>query len=101
MHLALELVGVQAGDAVLCPTLTFVASASPIVWRGAEPVFVDSEREIRGSGGVFAAPVECQERTRRDDRQSCESEKKGDHEESFQPAHGRMVRHRQPGICLG
>lgn len=45
MHLAVELLGLGPGDTVLCPTLTFVASASPIVWRGAEPVFIDSERE--------------------------------------------------------
>jgi pyridoxal phosphate-dependent aminotransferase EpsN len=45
LHLALELLGVGPGDTVICPTLTFVASASPIVWRGAEPVFVDSESQ--------------------------------------------------------
>jgi pyridoxal phosphate-dependent aminotransferase EpsN len=45
IHLALQLAGVQSGDVVLCSTFTFVASASPIVWLGAEPVFIDSERE--------------------------------------------------------
>jgi dTDP-4-amino-4,6-dideoxygalactose transaminase len=42
IHLALQLLGVGSGDTVLCSTLTFVASASPVRWVGAEPVFVDS-----------------------------------------------------------
>ncbi|MCL4817744.1 MAG: DegT/DnrJ/EryC1/StrS family aminotransferase [Vicinamibacteria bacterium] len=45
LHLALELAGVAAGDVVLCSTLTFVASANPILYLGAHPVFVDSELE--------------------------------------------------------
>src|SRR5512141_1591808 len=45
LHLALQILGVGQGDTVLCSTLTFVASASPITWVGAEPVFVDSSRE--------------------------------------------------------
>jgi dTDP-4-amino-4,6-dideoxygalactose transaminase len=45
LHLALQLAGVRSGDEVLCSTFTFVASASPIVWLGAEPVFIDSEQE--------------------------------------------------------
>jgi pyridoxal phosphate-dependent aminotransferase EpsN len=44
MHLGLRLLGVGAGDEVFCPTLTFVASANPIVYQGASPVFLDSER---------------------------------------------------------
>jgi len=43
LHLALRLSGVRAGDEVLCSTLTFVASAAPITYLGASPVFVDSE----------------------------------------------------------
>jgi dTDP-4-amino-4,6-dideoxygalactose transaminase len=43
IHLALRLLGVAAGDIVLCSSLTFVASANPIVYQGAVPVFVDSE----------------------------------------------------------
>jgi dTDP-4-amino-4,6-dideoxygalactose transaminase len=43
LHLALRLVGVRPGDDVLVSTLTFVASAAPIVYLGANPVFVDSE----------------------------------------------------------
>jgi dTDP-4-amino-4,6-dideoxygalactose transaminase len=43
LHLALRSLGVGPGDEVLCSTLTFVASANPIVYEGALPVFVDSE----------------------------------------------------------
>jgi pyridoxal phosphate-dependent aminotransferase EpsN len=43
IHLALRLIGVGAGDTVFCSSLTFVASANPILYQGAEPVFIDSE----------------------------------------------------------
>jgi len=43
IHLALMLLGVGSGDCVFCSSLTFVASANPIVYMGAEPVFIDSE----------------------------------------------------------
>ncbi len=43
LHLALKLVGVGRGDEVLCSTLTFVASANPILYEGGLPVFVDSD----------------------------------------------------------
>lgn len=43
LHLALQILGIGPGDAVLCPTLTFAASANPICYLGAEPVFIDSE----------------------------------------------------------
>jgi pyridoxal phosphate-dependent aminotransferase EpsN len=39
----MRLAGVRRGDEVLCSTLTFVASANPIVYQGAAPVFIDSE----------------------------------------------------------
>ncbi len=45
IHLALSLLGVGKGDTVFCSTLTFVASANPILYQGAEPVFIDSEPE--------------------------------------------------------
>lgn len=45
LHLALILLGVQAGDEVLCQSFTFSASANPIVYQGATPVFVDSETD--------------------------------------------------------
>lgn len=43
LHLALLLSGVGPGDEVLCSTFTFVASANPILYVRARPVFVDSE----------------------------------------------------------
>lgn len=43
IHLALDLLGVRAGDVVFCSTLTFIASANPILYLGAKPVFIDSE----------------------------------------------------------
>jgi pyridoxal phosphate-dependent aminotransferase EpsN len=43
IHLGLKLLGVGAGDEAICSTLTFAASANPIRYLGAEPVFVDSE----------------------------------------------------------
>ncbi|MCZ8532006.1 aminotransferase class I/II-fold pyridoxal phosphate-dependent enzyme [Psychrobacillus psychrodurans] len=43
IDLALNLLGVGAGDTVFCSSLTFIASANPIVYRGAKPVFIDSE----------------------------------------------------------
>jgi dTDP-4-amino-4,6-dideoxygalactose transaminase len=43
LHLALIMLGVQAGDEVICQSMTFSASANPIAYQGATPVFVDSE----------------------------------------------------------
>lgn len=43
IHLALSLLDVKKGDKVFCSSLTFVASANPIIYQGAEPVFIDSE----------------------------------------------------------
>jgi dTDP-4-amino-4,6-dideoxygalactose transaminase len=45
LHLALILLGVSKGDEVLCQSMTFSASANPIVYQGAKPIFVDSESE--------------------------------------------------------
>lgn len=45
IHLALQLLGVGTGDEVLCQSFTFSASANPIVYQGATPVFVDSETD--------------------------------------------------------
>ena len=43
IHLALIILGVKAGDEVICQSMTFSASANPIIYQGATPVFVDSE----------------------------------------------------------
>nr|WP_287937378.1 aminotransferase class I/II-fold pyridoxal phosphate-dependent enzyme [Algoriphagus sp.] len=45
LHLALVLLGVGQGDEVICQSFTFCASANPIVYLGAKPIFVDSEEE--------------------------------------------------------
>lgn len=45
LHLALIQCGVQAGDEVICQSMTFSASANPIVYQGGIPIFVDSEKD--------------------------------------------------------
>lgn len=45
IHIALDLLGVQQEDVVFCSSLTFIASANPILYLGAKPVFIDSELE--------------------------------------------------------
>jgi len=61
LHLALRLLGISGGDEVFCSTLTFIASANPIVYQGGIPVFIDSDRTswnmnpdlLREAPGVF------------------------------------------------
>lgn len=43
LHLALKILGISSGDVVLCQSLTFSASANPIIYQNATPVFIDSE----------------------------------------------------------
>lgn len=43
IHLALVLLGIKPGDSVFCSSFTFVASANPILYQGATPVFIDSD----------------------------------------------------------
>lgn len=43
LHLALRAAGVDRGDIVFCPTLTFSATANPIIYQNAIPVFIDSD----------------------------------------------------------
>ena len=45
IHLAIKLLGIKPGDIVFCSSLTFAASCNPIIYEGAEPVFIDSEYE--------------------------------------------------------
>ncbi|KAF2510792.1 aminotransferase class I/II-fold pyridoxal phosphate-dependent enzyme [Flavobacterium zhairuonense] len=45
IHLALVLLGVKEGDEVICQSMTFSASANPILYQNATPVFIDSESE--------------------------------------------------------
>lgn len=53
IHLALVILGVQAGDEVICQSMTFSASANPIAYQGATPVFVDSEEETFNMSPLF------------------------------------------------
>ena len=48
LHMALQLAGVERGDEVLVPALTFVATANAVAYCGAEPHFVDSEERTLG-----------------------------------------------------
>tara|TARA_R110000796_G_scaffold252631_3_gene389348 strand:+ start:4919 stop:6043 length:1125 start_codon:yes stop_codon:yes gene_type:complete len=45
IHLALTILGVSKGDEVLCQSFTFSASANPILYLGATPIFIDSEKD--------------------------------------------------------
>ena len=45
IHLGLQLLGVQKGDVVLCQSLTFIASVNPVLYLGATPVLIGSEKE--------------------------------------------------------
>ncbi|MFV8335286.1 DegT/DnrJ/EryC1/StrS family aminotransferase [Flavobacterium sp. RSP29] len=45
IHLGLVLLGVKSGDEVICQSMTFSASANPILYLGATPVFIDSEND--------------------------------------------------------
>jgi pyridoxal phosphate-dependent aminotransferase EpsN len=57
LHLALKLVGVGPGDEVLVSTLTFSASVNPIVYLGAHPTFIDSERRSWNMDPALLASV--------------------------------------------
>lgn len=48
LHLGLKLLGVAADDVVFCSSLTFIASAAPVLYQNAVPVFVDSDEESWG-----------------------------------------------------
>lgn len=67
LHLALLGVGVKPGDKVLCSTLTFVATASAIVYAGAEPVFVDAD-EASWNLDVDLVEEELRDAARRGER---------------------------------
>ncbi|MBY0535079.1 MAG: aminotransferase class I/II-fold pyridoxal phosphate-dependent enzyme [Chitinophagaceae bacterium] len=53
LHLALVLLGVGIEDEVICQSMTFAASANPIVYQGATPIFVDSEPDTWNMSPVF------------------------------------------------
>ncbi|CAK8717151.1 Putative pyridoxal phosphate-dependent aminotransferase EpsN [Candidatus Electrothrix gigas] len=62
LHLLLRYVGVGPGDVVLCSTFTFVGSASPILYQGATPVFLDSDHSSWNMDPVLLAS-ELEQRT--------------------------------------
>lgn len=63
LHLALILAGVGPGDEVLVSTLTFSASANPVVYLGARPLFIDSERASWNLDPVLVSEtIECKAR---------------------------------------
>ena len=46
LHLALKLSGVESGDEVIVPTLTFIAAVNPVKYQGAEPIFMDCDNTL-------------------------------------------------------
>lgn len=64
LHLACEAIGLKAGDEVLCPALTFVATANAILYTGARPVFVDINGPHDLNLSVADAAAKVTERTR-------------------------------------
>jgi pyridoxal phosphate-dependent aminotransferase EpsN len=64
LHLAVRLAGVRAGDEVFCPTFTFIATANPILYEGARPVFIDAEEDSWNLDPALLAEV-LAERARR------------------------------------
>jgi dTDP-4-amino-4,6-dideoxygalactose transaminase len=64
LHLACEVLGLGPGDEVLCPALTFVASANAILYTGARPVFVDVTGPDDLNLSVADAAAKVSERTR-------------------------------------
>ncbi|GAB2536113.1 DegT/DnrJ/EryC1/StrS family aminotransferase [Brachybacterium huguangmaarense] len=65
LHLALVVAGVREGDAVLCPTLSFIASANAISHARAVPVFVDCDATGNMAPGLLEEAIAAAERTGR------------------------------------
>ena len=65
LHLGLRLVGVEAGDEVIVPTLTFIATANAVRYLGAEPVFVDSSSASWNVDVELLASHLCEQRSTR------------------------------------
>ncbi|WP_318531113.1 DegT/DnrJ/EryC1/StrS family aminotransferase [Lapidilactobacillus bayanensis] len=62
IHLALKALKIGQGDIVLCSSLTFAASANPICYEGATPVFIDSEPDTWNMDPVALAKALCTEK---------------------------------------
>jgi dTDP-4-amino-4,6-dideoxygalactose transaminase len=66
LHVAFRLAGVEAGDEVLVPTLTFVASVNPVLYQGGTPVLVDAEAQTWNvDPGLIAEELASRARTGR------------------------------------
>lgn len=64
IHLGLEVLGVQPGDRVIAPTFSFAATANPVRYLGAEPVFVDAELDSwNASADAIGEALEACERS--------------------------------------
>lgn len=61
IHLALKVLGINVGDEVICQSATFAASAFPIMYLGAKPIFIDSELDTWNMNPVFLrkALIDC------------------------------------------
>lgn len=75
LHLALILLDVKRGDEVICQSFTFSASANPIIYQGASPIFVDSELETWNMSPVWLR-IAIEDRI-----------KKGKHPKAIVPVH--------------
>lgn len=72
LHLALVMLGIGYGDVVLCQSFTFSASANPIVYQGATPVFVDSEP---GTWNICPNALETALKREKSDRRTAKGKK--------------------------
>jgi dTDP-4-amino-4,6-dideoxygalactose transaminase len=59
IHLALRLLGIQPGDQVLCSTLTFAATANPVLYEHAKPVFIDCDASWNIDPTLLREELEC------------------------------------------
>ena len=59
IHLALIMLGVSKGDEVICQSFTFAASANPICYQGATPIFVDSEPDTWNMDPILLEQAIC------------------------------------------
>lgn len=66
IHLGLRALGVGAGDIVICPSFTFIATANPILYLGATPIFIDSEAETWNISPEYLekALIDCKQKNK-------------------------------------
>jgi dTDP-4-amino-4,6-dideoxygalactose transaminase len=92
IHLALSMLGVGPGDYVICQSFTFAASANPIKYLGATPVFVDSERDTWNMDPVLLekAILEIEGNILKGERTSPFPPSKGESHNGAKGEHGRI-----------